>query len=644
MKLSDALRGAADRAPLDGLAVDTRRAQRRVTTQRGLRTGSGGVLAGGMVVVLGFGISGAVGGSAATSGDDAGRDEAAAVTEESAGGADGEMDGAMADSSALAWGLCGQELPSLESTDAPVELDATIAGEPAVGEELPVTVTSSVVADGTFATFGIDGVVLWDGVVVGTLGSDGVAAAEVADLAAGDSSVADLAVPLVNCWDGEPLPATKYELVLTQEFYETAVTDEPPVVEPVEPTDPVSPEAVESEEPGGPEESAGSGEATDGDTGAGGDTGAAGDTGGTADTGGTVDDDATVTNDDDESAMIAAGGPALRAIAPAVGFAIAGDPVDDPFAEYLRVDEPEPMPTVPDDEPTVNEDALDADTARGLYRDGLAGAWDMAAGTQRWIVSGDSTGALAASWFGCAWEGDGAFPARSAEMDLLDVAVAAPAAIDVSYGWIVDGNPAVTSRVANASAWDLDGFWDAGSVQLALVRDGRVVAEAYPVNPYQYRDVAIAESLDGAEDASIAIEPYGYSDGGLGRGESVETRLLWRDVNGCWGESGQATVEPGTYTLLAMHYLSVGGGYAVMWDSADEDLLLEEEARAGDLGGTLGDDDGPLLLEPDSTDAGEAVTGGGSTGSAIAPAPDGATVYDAVDFQVWTSLGTLTVR
>ncbi|MDN4476382.1 hypothetical protein QQX09_10995 [Demequina sp. SYSU T00192] len=631
MKLSDALRGAADRAPLDGLAIDTRRAQRRVTTQRGLRTGSGGVLAGGMVVVLGFGISGAVSGSSASSGDDATRDEAAAVTEDSAGGFAGEADGGeMAGSSALAWGLCGQELPFLDSTGAPVELEATVTGEPAVGEELAVTATTTVVTGGSFETFGLDGVVLWDGIVVGTLGSGDVDGVSLVDLVEGSTTSEDLGVPLENCWDGEPLPASKYELVLTQEYYATAV-DEPPVVEPAEPTDPATdpatPEAVDSEEPGG-------GEAVDGEAGAtGGDDAVVDDEAGSS-----VGSDAT----DMPGSVVAAGGPALRAIAPPVGFVVAGDAVDEPFAAYLRVDEPEPVPTTP-----ANEDALDAATARMLYRDALAGPWDMAAGTQRWIVSGDSTGALPSTWFGCAWDGDGGFPARSAAMDLLDVAVDAPATIDVSYGWIVDGNPALTSRVANASAWDLDSFWDARSVQLALVRDGRVVAEAYPVSPYQHGDVAIAEpaiGADGAEDATIAIEPYGYSEGGLARGESVESTLLWRDVNGCWSDSGQTAVDPGTYTLLAMHYLSVGGGDLVYMDGSDEALLEEQSARDADLGGTLGSDDEPLLVEPDSTDAGEATIGGGATGSAIAPAPDVFEVYDAVDFQVWTSLGTVTVR
>ncbi|WP_062318565.1 hypothetical protein [Demequina maris] len=607
MKLSDALRGAADRAPLDGLAVDARRAQRRVTTQRGLRTGSGGVLAGGMVVVLGFGVSGALGGSSASSGDDAGRDEAAAVTEDSAGMA-GEADGgAMADSSALAWGMCGEPLPDATDAgdDAIATIDAYVSRTEVTDGVLTFGAGLASSIDATVETFGMSGVVLWDGIVVGTVD----ASTPAGTVAEGDSygdqlmsdaiGIAEREVELTNCWDGAPLPASKYELVLTQELWDVRPLDEA---------------GDDSDSDSGAEPDAEPGEETD--------------------------------------AGIAADA-SIRLVSEAMPFTVAGDPVDDPFADYLRVDEPEPTPTTPDDEPTiseptVNEDALDADTARGLYRDGLTGAWDMAPGTQRWIVSGDSSGDLATSWFGCAWEGDGGFPTRSSEMGLLDVAVDTPPMIDVSYGWIVDGNPALESRVTNVSAWDLDGFWDAGSLQLALVRDGRVVAEAYPVNPYQQGVVSIAESAvgtDGAEDSAIAIEPYGYGEGGLPRGESIASELLWRDVSGCWSDAGQSAVEPGTYTLLAMHYLSVGGGDVVYMDGADETLLEEQEARDRDLGGTLADDS-PLLIEPDSTDDGLPGGGatGGSTGSAIAPAPDVYEVYDAVDFQVWTSLGTLTVR
>ncbi|GMA35260.1 hypothetical protein [Demequina litorisediminis] len=44
-------------------------------------------------------------------------------------------------------------------------------------------------------------------------------------------------------------------------------------------------------------------------------------------------------------------------------------------------------------------------------------------------------------------------------MDLLDLEVTAPSSLSVSYGFVVDGNPEVTSRVTNVSAYDIVNFW-----------------------------------------------------------------------------------------------------------------------------------------------------------------------------------------
>ncbi|WP_062521836.1 hypothetical protein [Demequina silvatica] len=613
MKLSDALRGAADRAPLDGLAVDTGRAARRAATQRGLRTGATGVLAGGMVVVVGFGVSGVTGAGTFSSADDAGAEESAAVAEDSAGDArgDGEMAaGGGAAASSIAWGLCGDTLPDLSDVRAPVSLataldESVVAGADAPAE-LTGTVTATVLVPGAYEGFSTDVVVLWDGIVVGVGSADGLPGGAVSsegpvaiDLVEGEQPATAVSVPVVNCWDGEPLPAGEYSVVSSVELWQ-------------------APEVAE-----------------------------------------------------DGSAVASSAG--ARAVSEPAAFTVTGDAVDDPFGAYLGTTDPPTDPTIEPDEPvepkpdgtpsdakpTVNPAALDTDTARDLYRDGLAGAWDMAAGTQRWLVSGDSTGDLRSGWFGCAWEGDGAFPSRSSAMGLMDVAVDAPASIDVSYGWVVDGNPAVSSRVTNASAWDLDEFWDAGSLQLALVRDGRVVAEAYPVDPHlqgvvAYGGVAepaIAEdkAAEGAAGAAeMTIAPYPYPEGGLERGATVSTELLWRDVNGCWDNAGQAEVEPGTYTLLAMHYLTVGGD--VMWTGDGAEGTEGSSGSLGDLRGTLDDaTDGPSLVAPETGTLGGGTSREGELGEATAggsdaamPPADGA--YDMVDFQVWTSLGTITVR
>ena len=55
----------------------------------------------------------------------------------------------------------------------------------------------------------------------------------------------------------------------------------------------------------------------------------------------------------------------------------------------------------------------------------------------------------------------------------------------LSYGWVVDGNPLVSVSAKNVSEWSLPGFYAGSSPRLVLVKDGRVVAEAYPVNPDQ---------------------------------------------------------------------------------------------------------------------------------------------------------------
>ncbi|WP_062465175.1 hypothetical protein [Demequina soli] len=605
MRLSDALRGAADRAPLDGLEVDTRRVGRRVAAQRGLRTGSAGVVAAAMVGVVGYAAIAGGGGSAGSSADDAGgRSTAGAATDQGApeiapstpeiGGDSAGVDGAAgaggAAGTALAWGVCGSTLPETGWSDAPATLEASVGSDVAAGGRLDVSVTTVGAVDGTFETFGIAGVVLWDGTVVGYLGGD-AAPAEAFDvtLASGVARVDDLTTPLVNCWDGAALPAGKYELVLTQEFAAVDATATEP----------------------------------------------------SAGAGGSIAADA-----------------AVRAVADPVGFAIAGDAVADPFGAYLggSTTDPAPAPdptpdpgststTAPDEPlPTIDPSALTAGTARDLYTAGLAGAWDMAPGTSRWIASGDSTGTVATAWFGCG-SPDG-FPARSSAMNLLDVGVDAPAAIDLSYGWVVDGNPEVTTTVTNASRWDLTGFWGKGSVQLVLVRDGRAVAEAYPVDPRLSANVGVAARAAGAADAqgaagaaepAIAIAPS-PADGSLAAGESVASTLLWRDVTGCWSDAGQATVEPGDYTLLAMQYVSVGSVAAVAYDLKG-DGAADSTLGSGDAVAPFPD----AASSPDTASSSGSVSSG-STGSGTAIDGGTADPYDALDLQVWVSLGAVTVR
>ncbi|WP_062304903.1 hypothetical protein [Demequina subtropica] len=584
MRLSEALRSAADRAPLEGLEVDAARARRRVATQRGLRMGANGTLAGGMVVVLGFGVAGAMdgmAGSASTSADMPA--EEAAVAEDGAMGGTGDAGDMSAEAdaagggaaSSLAWGVCGEELPQVDTGDDPLATINASVTSPEVSDGIltfDAGLASSI--DAEFETFGIAGAVLWDGIVVGTVDASST-------MPEGDSYTSQLMsdaigmemreVPLVNCWDGATLPAGDYSLVLTQELWQVMALQ-------------------------------------------------GADAGQTPDPGIAADD-------------------FFRLVSEPMPFTVTGDATDDPFAAYLGgSDDPAPVqvdPPVTEPSSAVDDAALDPATARELYLAGLAGAWDMAPGTQRWTVSSDFSGGLDGAWFGC---GSTAFPARSAQIDLLDVDVEAPAAIDVSYGWVVDGNPVVTSTIANTSDWDLTQFWGKDELQLVLVRDGRVVAEAYTVDP---RRDAYAEDMLAADGAESEGMVYVDRSTTLAAHATDAGSFLWRDVDGCWTDTGASEVEPGTYTLLASHYLSVGGGIVTM----EDDWATEEEARLGDGDADLGFGSSEPLLTPG--DEGLAATGGGTSGSstgsdaAIGVAPD---AYDAVDFQVWTSLGTVTVR
>ncbi|WP_062390119.1 hypothetical protein [Demequina iriomotensis] len=595
MRLSDALRSAADRAPLDGIEVDTSRARRRAATQRGLRMGANGTLAGGMVVVLGFGISGAVGAaSSMSSADDAAREEAAVAQDDAAGGSADmggmapEAAGGGAASSALAWGVCGEALPDVggDGADPVARIDANVTSPEVSDGVIGFEAGLASGLDATYETFGISGVVLWDGIVVATVpdAADVPAEAYAGQLMSDAIGMEMREAALQNCWDGAALPAGDYTLVLTQELWN------------------VSTEAFEDVPEPAPSDGAGTDDAaTDGD----------------------------VTDGDAATSGIAADA-SFRLVSEPLAFSVAGDAVEDPFGAYLgTVDEPKPDPRPAEPSTTVPDGALDPATARDLYAAGLVGAWDMAPGTQRWTVTGDSTGRLAATWYGCGSD-EGVFPARSAQMDLLRVDVDAPASIDVSYGWVVENNPELHASLANVSEWDLAQFWGMSELRLVLVRDGRVVAETYAVNPE--RDAYAIDVATAAREGAASSEALGL-DGMLPSGGSAAGTFLWRDVNGCWTDTGSADVAPGTYTLLASHYLTVGGGTVTMVEDWTEGGVVDE-SWSTDGGGDV--------------DLGGATSGvAGSTAGADAAmpvAPDAYDTYDAVDFEVWTSLGTVTVR
>ena len=296
-------------------------------------------------------------------------------------------------------------------------------------------------------------------------------------------------------------------------------------------------------------------------------------------------------------------------------FTIAGDQAKDPFGKYLNPTDPGTV----DPNPATPSDVLTSDEARKAYEAALLGKWDMAVGTQRVVKTSDSQDASPDAWvdsyYGCPMDGaKNAFPAQSAGLDWLGVSGSLPSSIHVSYGWVVDGNPLVHYAVKNNTDSSLPGFYEGSSPRLVLVKDGRVVAEAYPVNPNQ-NGGAIAYATDDTTGGGEKLI-YAPESGYLAPGDTLSGDYLWRDLNGCWNAARANVVQPGTYTVLSAQDLYLGNDYAIAYQSE------------GDAGGTAVDVAPDVALpsaEPEPI---------------MAPAPDDS---DSVSFTVWTSLGTVTV-
>ncbi|WP_430868268.1 hypothetical protein [Demequina aurantiaca] len=639
VKLSDALRGAADRAPLDGVTVSTDSAARRVSMHRGLRGAATGVVGATAIGVLALGVIGPNGLASSDSSDTddgslSAAAEAAPGLPDSAAGADD-----LAAGSQLAWGICGAPLGTPPEQDSSaLKLTASAPGEADPGSSLPLTVDATVSEDAPtpdlagegpleMVTTGPGALVLWDGIVVASVPQESVFEFGPADeqilnpradltsvaLVAGETHTFAIDVPLVNCWDGAPLPAGEYELVASQEFFGSSQPSEFDVAQP------------DSEQSSAPAELSDPTETVP------------------------VDPEGAAPLDDAPAATVAPEGElsivaGFRLTADPIGFAVSGEPVDNPFGDYLA--QPEPPITEPVDPPTdlpptepLPDGSLTPNAARQMFQEGLTDdQWDMAAGTQRWVVSNDSTvpyddQTWANSYFGCPvqGQGDGRFPARSATMDLLAVSGDVPSRIGVSYGWVVDGNPEFALTARNVSGSTLANFAPTLNSQLYLVKNGVVVAEAWGVSPSQDDGISIYNDLPMAADAAdsspaqardlgTVVSPGEYRTPALAPGASVSSTFLWRDVNGCWDGNRQAPVAPGTYTVVSMQYLSVG----------NPEIYFEAEPDVFDSSGDgldLGLDGDSPFDEPD-------------VGAAIAPAP---MPHDSVDFQVWTSLGSVSV-
>jgi len=572
MKMSDALRGAAENAPVDDVHVSTGVAASRVKRNRAIRGGANGLVGVGAAALVVAGIVGAV----ANQGG---------VPLASEGDLDGNRNGAATDQGLTEPGpasdimlACGYKFDLSAYPTGAVTAVATFGDVADSAVNVDVAYSAS---EGSY-TVDVPGVfVIWNGLVVGNPGvtADGVITTVSADAPATVSGTTDL----VNCWDGAPLPAGDYTVVTVTPLTDAA-TEVPPVEEPSVAPEPLEPSTAPSTAP-----------STEPST-------------------EPVDPDASVSSDAAGTTDIAVEAPTY-AVSDAVDLTISGDAVENPFDSYLNPVEPV-TPAAPDD-------ALTADAAREAYLAALAGKWDMAVGTQRVLLTGDGKqpekDLWTSSYYGCSMDGlASGFPSVSAELSWIDVAADLPSTIGVSYGWVVNDNPLVGYTVKNVSDWSLPGFYAGSSPRLYLVQDGRVVAEAYPVNVEQ-NGGAIAF---GSSEAAVADEDnkliWAPENDYLAPGEVQDGDYLWRDVNGCWSGDAQTAVKAGTYTVLSAQDLYFGGSYAVM----EGDPAATERTEANTALG------------------GDAAEGSGTDAAISAPAPDSA---DYASFQVWTSLGTVTV-
>jgi len=554
MKMSDALRAAAETAPVDDVHVSASAAARRVKRSRAVRAGANGIAGVGAAGLVVAGVMGALAGQSGLAsidgaGGDAGAPEPAIGTEGQA------ISPNFGDRGLYA---CGQAFDPAAFSEGPITAayDKSEVGEALLTYDISYSATAD-----AWVTLG-EPVTLfvWKDIVVGVAGGSGYGAWEAQ---VGDSAMWSIDAKALNCWDGKELPAGDYTVVSVTPVVEN---DDQPVASDDEPQR--EPDVVEP----------------DGE-GAGVDANASVELGG-------GDDSVTFT-------------PATSSAVATFEITIPGDPADDPFGEYLNGD-PQPV------DPGVPADALNAKDAIDAYNKALKlGRWDMAPGTQRVVMTGSSDNPDAdwtASYFGCPMDGaGGGFPAASAELDWLDVKGSVPGGIHVSYGWIVDDNPPVSLSVTNNSPWSIPGFYGGAQSTLYLVKDGKVVAEAYPVGLDQHGGGVVAYGA--AEDAGRSIGSADaisapVSDGWLKRGDSLSGDYLWRDLYGCWDNASQVEVGAGTYTVLNVQSIYVGGGMF---------MPIEEGA-----GGSEGAD----------------------TGRDVAPAPE---VSDYASFQVWTSLGTVTI-
>jgi hypothetical protein len=603
-RLSDLLRGAADQAPIGDVSVSTAHALRRVRVHRGVRGAANGLVGAGAAALI---VVGAIHPSTGAGSHDTALDTLAnPVPAEQADGQTSDLGGGRESMPRYdsGWGTCGSypldSYPSGPGAAITLSIDSDGWSGLEGGTTLDVPVTLLATDTANVSTTGPDVAILYQGMLVGLLSN--ASAEQILNVTVGDSGDSALQVPLVNCFDGSALPAATYEIVVSQAFADIA--DEPstePSTEPsATPSTQPTPEPTATSAPQ-PEPSVGIGT-------------------GTAEPGSVGDSSAGSTPSVIAPMPIEPATWEYRVTSDPVTMTIAGDVVDDPFGGYLDTWVP----------PVLPSDILTPAAARELYSQNIAlDRWTMAPGTSRWIIPNYSAptptdvrtlvAPPADSWYGCSYDGVTGltFPTESATLDLLDVSVNMPSRINLSYGWVVDGNPRISYTVTNTSGYSLPGFYGEPNHQLYLVQNGRVVAEAYPVNanpnnPVLYRD----STMDGTttdETSPDAAEYWGI----LEPGKSVSGDYLWRDVNGCWNDSGQALVRGGTYTVLSVQSLYLQSETPMPMDT-DTMMIPREDTAVSSGASNIGEPE-PLID------------------------PYYYPTYDWLELQMWTSLGTVTI-
>jgi len=558
--MSDALRGAAETAPVEDAHVSIGSVRSRARRNRAIRVGANGIVGVGAAALIFAGVAGVV---ANQTGLPAAEADGGSLRDDAKGGTEPAFvgnDSAVAQGGA-AYG-CGAPLDFSQFPAGDVTAAVDFGGVD--GNTAQFKIRYETTADGSYTPDSPTVYVVWNDLVVAA----GPAAGDSDQLTvtAAENAVRGAGFDLVNCWDGAALPAGDYTLV--------TVTGVSAAVPPVE-----EPTGEPAAEPSA------------------------------------VDPDTSVSSDAAGDAADIAVEPLTYAVSEAVAFTVAGDPVKDPFQQYLN-----PVDPVDPNTPAAPDDVLTSEEARAAYEAALAGKWNMAPGTQRVVKSGDGKdtdpNAWAAGYYGCPTDGvSGAFPKESADLDWLGVDANLPSSIHVSYGWVVDGNPLVHYGITNNTEWSLPGFYQGSAPRLVLVKDGRVVAEAYPVNPNQNGGVVMPFAADG--DIAAATEGgdkliYAPEAGYLAPGASLSGDYLWRDLSGCWTANGTSTVDPGTYTVLSAQDIYLGGMYTTAYGSEGgvDDVARDAVAPSKE----------PSLI--------------------MAPAPDES---DYVSFTVWTSLGSITV-